>query len=570
MLRKLLVNYIEKAIKEAQKTKVLPDFAIPEIIIEKPENEKFGDYSTNVAMRIAPTIKRSSADVAELIKKYFSAKEFEKPEAIRGFVNFKIKPDYLIENLNLVLTAKEKFGEQKSDKTIVIDYSSPNIAKPFGIGHLRSTVIGDSLKRIYRKLGWKAIGINHLGDWGTQFGKLLVAYEKWGNKKELTKGGIRYLLDLYVHFHKEAEENTDLNQLAQKEFKKLEDGNEKNLKIWKLFKETSIKEFDRIYQDLGVKLEIIKGESEYNKEAKTLTTVLLKKKLATKSEGAVVIELPDPKIPPLLLEKADGATLYSTRDLVAAIDRYHQYKFDLMIYNVGNEQSLHFKQLFLALEKLGYMWVKNCKHISHGLYRFKEGRMSTRKGKIIFMEDVIKEAIEKSTKIIAEKNPDLKNKEEVAKKIAIGAIKYNDLAQNRRTDIVFDWEKMLNFNGDSGPYLQYTYTRIQSIIRKSGVGVIHELPRQQTRLDKPEEIDLLRDLIYFPETIENAAALFEPNLIATYLNQLAQKFNLFYNKLPVLKAPDEIKNSRLKLIAAVAIVIKNGLDLLGIETVEEM
>ncbi|TES95324.1 arginine--tRNA ligase [Patescibacteria group bacterium] len=578
MLKTQLKKEIEKALKEAQSKKELPDFKLPKFTIERPENEKFGDYAANIAMQLAPIIKKSPAEIAKAIVKHFKAEEFETPEIAGGFINFKLQQEYLIKNLQEIIEQKDQFGSERNNKTIVIDYSSPNVAKPFGIGHLRSTLIGDSIKKTYKKIGWNTVGINHIGDWGTQFGKLLVAFEKWGDEDELYQKGIKYLYNLYVKFHKEEEKDPKLKKLAKEKFKKLESGDKKAKHICALFTHASIEEFDKIYKDLGIKWDLIQWvagkrnpripESEYNKEAKERTQEWLESGKAKESKGAIIIELPDKNIPPLLLEKSDGATLYATRDLAAAIDRYDKYKFDLMVYEVGNEQALHFKQLFLALEKLGYKWAKDCKHISHGLYRFKDGKLSTRKGKTIFMEDIINDAIEKSKKIIQEKNPDLKNKDQTAKKVGIGAIKYNDLAQHRQTDIIFDWEKILNFEGNSGPYLQYTYARIQSIIKKSNVGAGHNLP---TQFKEPEEISLLRELIYFPEVVQSAAGSFEPHRIANYLNDLARKFNLFYNKLPVLKAKnEETKNSRLSLISAVAEVLSIGLDLLGIETVEEM
>ncbi len=566
MLKKTLKTQLKTAIKNAQVKKELPDFKLPKIIIEKPENEQFGDYTANIAMQLAKVVKKPPPDIAKIILKHFKSNDFEKPEIVGGFINFKLRQDYLIKNLEKVLKEKENYGSGKSDKIITIDYSSPNIAKPFGIGHLRSTLIGDSIKRIYQKLGWKTIGINHIGDYGTQFGKLLVATEKWGDEKELQKNKIKYLLKLYVKFHEEAKKDPKLDELAREKFKQLENEDPKLEKTWKLFNQISFQEFDKIYQDLNVKIEKTIGEANYNKVSKELIKDLIKAKKAKKSEGATIIELPDKNLPPLLLAKSDGATLYSTRDIAAAIDRYAKFKFDLMVYEVGNEQSLHFKQLFMALEKLGYKWAKNCKHVGHGLYRFKDGKFSTRKGKTIFMEDVIKDAIEKSSKIITKKNPNLKNKDEIAKKVGIGAIKYNDLAQHRNTDILFEWEKILNFEGNSGPYLQYTYARIKSILRKTNVET-----HCNASLDKPEEISLLRELVYFPEVIQGAGDSFEPHRIANYLNDLTRKFNLFYNKLSVLKAENkDIKNSRLALISAVAMVIKIGLDLMGIETVEEM
>jgi len=569
MLKAQLKKEIQKALKEAQTKKELPDFKLPKFTIERPENKKFGDYAANIAMQLAPLVKKSPPEIAKIIVEHFESKEFKKPEILGGFINFKLQQEYLIKNLQEIIDKKDQFGSQKSDKTIVVEYSSPNIARPFGIGHLRSTLIGDSIKKTYRKLGWKAIGINYPGDWGTQFGKLLVAFEKWGEQEKLEKEGVNYLVQLYVKFHDEAEKNEKLNKLAQEKFKKLEEGDKELHKTWQKFHQISIKEFEKIYKELGINTDEIElsGESKYTEKSKELVKELVKAKKAKESQGALIIELPDKNIPPLLLQKSDGATLYATRDLAAAIDRYNRYKFDLMIYEVGNDQALHFKQVFMTLDKLGYRWAKDCKHISHGLYRFKDGKLSTRKGRTIFMEDIINDAIEKSKKIIQEKNPDLKNKDQTAKKVGIGAIKYNDLAQHRQTDILFDWKKILNFEGNSGPYLQYTYARIKSILRKA------KGKRQKAKLEftEIEETNLLRELVYFPEVIQSAAGSFEPHRIANYLNELARKFNLFYNKLPVLKAKnEETKNSRLSLISAVAEVISIGLDLLGIETVEEM
>lgn len=567
--------------------KLLKEITGKEAKIEHPKEKIHGDYSTNIAMEIGKEARRKPMEIAEQFKSQISKLKtdlFEKVEVVEpGFINFFLTKEHLVDELNRICEERQKYGSTKigKGKTVIIDYSSPNIAKPFGIGHLRSTIIGQALYNVYEFLGWRCIGDNHLGDWGTQFGKLIyqIRKEKLEGKLEKEKDSILKALTieelerLYVSFHQEAEEYPEIEEEARLWFKKLEEGDKEAKKIWQACVDISLEEFDRIYKLLGVKIDYALGENFYHGMLEKIIDEAIKKKIATKSQGALIIKYPQEKLPPAMILKSDGATTYLTRDLATIKYRFKKWKPDLIIYEVGVDQSLHFNQLFWAVELLG--WAKREKffHVAHGLIRFKEGKLSTRKGRTIHLEEVLKEAINRAKKIIEQSETgrglSKEEKEKVGEIVGTGAVKYNDLSQHYSRDIIFDWDKILNLKGNSGPYLQYTFARCQSVLQKAKYKIKDEKIRS-VDLNKEEE-DILRIIYKFPETVEEAAGSFSPNLICTFLFDLAQKYNHFYALHPIIKAEtSELKVFRLALTAAVAQVLKNALSLLGISTPERM
>jgi arginyl-tRNA synthetase len=574
------IELMEEKIREILKNSVgrlFPQIKIPEIQVEHPEKKEFGDYSTNLAFLVAKELKKKPSEIAnQIAKSVEKEKIFERVEVKEpGFINFFLSLDFLFEELRKILKEKENFGKSKigKGKTVIIDYSSPNIAKPFGIGHLRSTIIGQALYNIYKFLGYKVIGDNHLGDWGTQFGKLIFAIKKWG-KKKVEDYSIEELEELYVKFHKEAEKNPQLEEEGRKWFKKLEEGDKGAKRIWKILVKISLKEFERIYKLLEVKFDFSLGESFYEPMTKEVIEELKERKIAKESQGALIIEFPKNEFPLVILQKSDGTTTYFTRDLATIKYRLKRWNPDLIIYEVGADQQLHFQQLFKTVEILG--WAKKTKfvHVAHGLYRTKTGKFSTRRGETVHLEDVLKEAIERAKEIIEKSETSRglteREKEKISKIVGIGAVKYNDLSQHPSKDIIFDWEKVLNLKGNSAPYLQYTFVRCQSVLRKAKKLQIENFKLQIEKLKK-EEIDILREIYKFPEIVEEAAEKFSPNLICNFIFDLAKKYNLFYDLYPILKAEDEeIKNFRLILTKSVAQIIKNSLSLLGIQTPEKM
>ncbi|MFH1210048.1 MAG: arginine--tRNA ligase [archaeon] len=537
---------------------------IKELNLEIPPSEELGDYSLP-CFSLAKVYKKNPNEIALELSSKIKSNILQKIEVKGPYLNFFIKKELLIkEVLNDICKTKENYGKSKEgkNKTILIDMSSPNIAKPFGIGHLRSTIIGNSLSNILSKRGFKVIKINYLGDWGTQFGKLIVGYKRFGNETLLKKEPINHMLDLYVKAN-----NQEFEEEARNWFKKLEEGNKEALKLWKKFRELSLKDFNKIYKLLNIKFNKIIGESYYNKKMNSTINELNKKNLLEKSDGALVVNLEKYNLGLSLIQKSDGATLYATRDITAAIDRYKTYPFHKMIYEVGSEQKLHFKQFFKILELMGYKWAKDCIHVDHGLYLDKDGKkFATRKGKTIFIEDILNKTISLAKKTIQEKNPSLKNKDEVARKIAISAIFYGDLKNNRTNDIIFDIERFLDFEGETGPYIQYSYVRIQSILRKTKFSskINYNL------LEHPQEYKLIKHLSKFPFIIEKAYSELKPNIIANYVFSLSHLFNEYYHSCNILKEKNDLKNARLVLIYAIGSVIKSSLDLLGIETLKEM
>ena len=527
-----------------------------DIIVEKPKDRKLGDYSIP-CFSLAKKLRKNPNIIAEEISKKLSLKS----EVLNGYLNVFIdKNSFTKELLEKISIEKENYGSNKSGegKTIGIDYSSPNIAKPFGVGHLRSTVIGESLRRICLMNGYNVVGINHLGDWGTQFGKLIYAYKTWGNEEALNESPLDELKRIYVKFHEEEAKDSSITDEGRKWFKALEDGNEEAVSLWKRFTEVSLKEFNKTYKLLGVdKFDSYAGESFYNDKMDSVVEELEQKHLLEVDDGASIVRLDN--MPPALIKRSDGATLYITRDLAALFYRKKTYNFTEALYCVGNEQTLHFNQLNAVVEKMGYDF--RATHIGFGMVLQDGKKMSTRHGKSVKLQDVLEEAIELAGKYIEEKNPNLENKKEVAEKVGVGAVIFNDLKNYRTSDIEFNLEEILKFEGNTGPYIQYTYARINSLLKNKEIKEI-----DYTNLDIDEYIwNIVLDLYNYFDIISRAKKEYDPSIIAKYLIDLAQDFNKFYANHRV--GDDSFK---LKLCESVGIVVKSGMRLLDVEVINQM
>lgn len=540
------------------------------VMLVVPPDPRLGDYAFP-CFRLGKNPKQE----AEKLKDSLGEISFIKKLEVSGpYLNFFIKPEILAEEtLTSIYQKRKDYGKQNlgKGKVLAMDYSHPNIAKPFGIGHLRSTVIGNSLYQIFLSLGYKPIAVNHLGDWGTQFGKLIVAYLRWGEEKKLGQEPIKYLLHLYVKFHDEAEKDDSFNDQARAAFKRLEDGDKEYLALWEEFKKLSLLEFQRIYDILDVTFDTYNGEAFINKHVAGTIKEIESKIKVEKSEGALIINLEQYNMPPLILLKSDEATTYHSRDLAAAFYRIKKYKASKLLYIVGSEQKLHFQQLFKVLELLGYD-KERFVHIDFGLFRFPEGKMSTRKGKVIFLEEVLNKAIGLAEKIIEEKNPTLKNKKEVARMVGVGAIIFADLSNDRIRDIDFDWQRMLSFDGETAPYLQYTHARACSILRKvAGENKLEASTYINFEImQSSEELAVIKKLQEFPEVLVKVADTYKPHHLAHYLISLAQAFNEFYHKCPVISEEVNQMKARLLVVDCVRQVMENGLSHLGIKAPEEM
>ena len=550
------------------------DMEIDEVLgmIEVPANKEMGDYAFPCFKLAKKFRKAPNLIAADICGKLEGSDSFTKIECVAAYINFFTdKSSYAKTVIESVNNAGAKYGESSEGegKTIVIDYSSPNIAKPFHVGHLRSTVIGSALYNIFEKLGYKCVGINHLGDWGTQFGKLIEAYKLWGSKEAVEEKGISELTRIYVKFHEEAEKDDSLNDRARAWFVKMQDGDEEAISLWKWFYDISIKEFERVYEKLGVKFDYYTGESFYNDKMDAVVEELKAKNLLVESNGAMIVDLEDAKMPPCLILRTDGGTLYATRDITAALYRKKTYDFDKCIYVTAIDQNLHFAQWFKVIEKMGYDWSKDLVHVPFGLVSLEDGKLSTRKGKVVLMEDLLNEAVKKTTGIIDEKNPDLPNKEEVAKQVGIGAVIFDDLYNGRIKDIVFSWDRMLNFDGETGPYVQYTHARACSVLKKAGYDKKAENIDYFVLTDDAAA-DVCKTIALFNDKIKEAANRYEPSVIARYLVDVAQSFNKFYHDNIILADDENVKNARLALVDTVRTVIKSGLAILGIDAPEQM
>lgn len=553
-------------------TVILQDIESDEIceLITVPKDSANGDYCLP-CFKFAKIMKKSPVVLAQEIVSRIGAYNFlEKAEAVGGYVNFTLNKKMVAQKVvERVLSEGEEYG--KSDigegKTICIDYSSVNIAKPFHMGHMLNTVIGGALYKIFGALGYNVVGINHLGDWGTQFGKLIVAFKKWGDKSKIDKEGVKGLLEIYVKFHAEAEEHPELDDEARAWFKKIEDGDSEALSLFSWFKDITLKEVDRIYKRINVKFDSYAGESFYNDKMLPVLEELKKDGLLVESEGAQVVRFEDDKMPPCLLVRSDGATLYATRDLAAAVYRKNTYDFYKCLYVVAYQQNLHFRQLFEVLRMMGKDWADDMVHVAHGMVSLEDGALSTRTGHVVFMEDVLNTAVAKAKDIIAQKNPDLENKDETAEKVGVGAVVFALLFNGRIKDVVFSYDKVLNFDGETGPYVQYTYARCCSLLEKcamEGDEVDDE------GIANPEAYELVKAIDRYPESIVAASAKYEPSIVTRQITDIAQAFNKFYFEHNINNAPAAVKNARLMLVAATKQVLENGLSLLGIQAPQKM
>ncbi|MDQ1143198.1 arginyl-tRNA synthetase [Bacillus sp. SORGH_AS 510] len=539
-----------------------------ELMIEKPKNASHGDLAFPCFTLAKRKRKSPNLIALELSEKIHSA-TFEKVEVVGAYLNLFLNKKLVSKKvISEVLAQREQFGSQDfGGGNVTIDMSSPNIAKPFSMGHLRSTVIGNALAHIVEKCGYQPIKINHLGDWGTQFGKLITAYKLWGEAEKVKQNPIKELLQLYIKFHEEAENNPELEDQGRSWFKRLEDGDEEAFKLWQWFRDESLKEFSRIYELMNVEFDSFAGEAFYNDKMARIVDILEEKQLLMESDQAQVVELTEEQLPPCLIKKSDGATLYATRDLAAALYRKENYDFVQSLYVVGHEQSLHFKQLIAVLGKMGYPWAEKMVHVPFGMMLKDGKKMSTRKGKVVLLEEVLNESIAMARHNIEEKNPNLENKEVVAKQVGVGAVIFHDLKNNRMNDIEFSLEEMLRFEGETGPYLQYTYARACSILRKGyGYSKFDSIEYDYSWENEWKVTSLLME---FAPAIKRACENFDPSQVAKYIVDLAQAFNKYYAEVKILEE-SEAKPSRLALVLAVTIVIKEGLRLLGIEAPEEM
>lgn len=539
--------------------------------VEIPGNKAMGDFAFP-CFRLAKVFRKAPPMIAQEVAEKLDKPAFiENIQVVGAYINFFVKKGiYAQEILTKVLAEKENYG--KSDigvgKTVVIDYSSPNIAKPFHVGHLRSTVIGNAIYKIYEALGYNCEGVNHLGDWGTQFGKLIVAYHNWGSKEAVESQGIQELMRIYVKFHDEAEKNPALDDEARLWFVKMQEGDEEALTLWKWFYDISIKEFERVYKMLGVKFDAYTGESFYNDKMAPVVDELKAKNILKESEGAMIVDLEHKNMAPCLIIRKDGGTLYATRDITAALYRKKTYNFDKCIYLTALDQNLHFAQWFEVIHLMGYDWYKDLIHVPFGLVSLDSGKLSTRHGNVILMEDLLNQAIGETKKIIEEKNPSLENKEEIAKQVGIGAVIFNDLYNGRIKDVVFSWERMLNFDGETGPYVQYTHARACSILKRAGEINLSDI--HFDALSDEASLDICKLLETYPEKIKDAANKLEPSVVTRHLVAIAQAFNKFYHDNPILNSEEDVRQARLAVVVAVKTVMKEGLSLLGIDAPEQM
>ena len=537
-------------------------------MIELPPNTEMGDFALP-CFRLAKTMRKAPALIAQQIAADYRTDEIVgEVSAVNGYVNFKIdRALWAKQTLEAVLSAREKYGsgEDGKGKTVCIDYSSVNIAKPFHIGHLSTTVLGSALYKLHKFLGYTPVGINHLGDYGTQFGKLISAYKRWGSREEIENGGLRALNALYVRFHEEAEKDPSLDDEARAFFKKIEDKDEESVALFEWFKELTLKDVGRIYELLDVHFDSWAGESFYNDKMEPVVAELREKGLLKESDGAQIVDLEEYGMPPCIILRSDGASLYATRDIAAAIYRKNTYDFYKCLYVVAYQQNLHFKQFFKVLELMGKEWAKDLVHVAYGMVSLEDGSMSTRKGRVVYLEDVISRCIEKARGIIAEKNPSLENKDEIAKTVGVGAVIFGALYNNKIKDITFSYDKVLNFEGETSCYVQYTCARANSVLEKGGA------VRSCTAAAVcPQEFEIVKQLAEFPAMLRDALDKYEPCFIARYAVDLAQKFNKFYFDCSILNADEETRAFRLSLTEATLIVLKNALGLLGIGVPEKM
>lgn len=563
-----MINFKNAVVEEIKKQISDIDSDSLAALIAVPPTPEMGDFAFPT-FSFAKTLKKAPNLIAQELAQNISSEYFEKIEAKGPYLNFFINKDMLKKNvLEEIVTKKNDFGKSDfgQNRNTIVEFSSPNIAKAFHIGHLRSTVIGNALRNIYDFIGFKTIAINHLGDYGTQFGLLITAYKLWGDKEAVNQNPIPELLKLYVRINQEAEEKPGLREDAREWFRKLEAGDEEAVKLWTYFREVSLSEFNRVYKMLGIDFDSWNGEAFYSDKMDGIVKELEDKNLLVPSENAMIVDLEKYSMPPMLVKKSDGSTLYATRDLAAANYRKETYNFYKNIYVVGSQQNLHFKQLFKVLELMGKDWAKDCVHIPFGMVSLPEGTMSTRRGNVIYLEDVLLTAIEKTKKIIEDRN--IEDKDKLAADIGIGAVVFQELFNDRNKDYVFDWDKLLSFEGETGPYVQYTHARICSLLAKGGFNENEAV--DISLLTSDEEFEIFKNIYNFGEIVLDAADKFQPFFITRHIVALCQAFNKYYASTSILVDDIELKKARLMLCYATKTVIKNGLTILGINAPEKM
>ncbi len=548
-----------------------------EEMVETPTDSKLGDYAFP-CFRLAKIMRKAPAAIAaDIAGKLADNEIFEKVESVNAYVNmFMSRKAFIGEVLAEVTESKDRYGSSDigQNRKVIVEYSSPNIAKPFHIGHIRSTVIGNAIYKIYDFLGYDTVRINHLGDYGTQFGKMIVAYRRWGNKEDVEKSPIQTLLSYYVKFHEEAEKDPSLEEEARTTFTLLENGAEDETALWKWFRDESLREFSRVYKMLGIEFDSYAGESFYSDKMGRVLEELREKNLLVESEGAQIVDLSDYNMSPALITKKDGSTLYITRDIAAAIYRKEHYDFYKNLYIVASQQNLHFQQWMQIVELMGYDWARDCVHIPFGLVSLEEGTMSTRHGRVVFLEDVLNKAVERTREIILEKNVNTENVDETAKQVGIGAVIFNELSNGRIKDYVFSWDKILNFDGETGPYVQYTCARASSVLRNAGEAwekVLSDSANVDAEYICSDSAYELSRLIYeFPDRVKEAADKYEPSIVTRQVVNIAQGFNRFYHNEHILVEDEKERAAKLLLTYAARQTIRNGLLLLGMEVPERM
>jgi len=566
-------------------TTLLPETTPEQFIslLETPPESSMGDFALP-CFSFAKTLRKNPKLIAEELAAGLASQAeslgIAKAEAVNGYCNiFLDRAAYVKQCLWQANGANHGVAQPGSGKTVCMDYSSPNIAKNFHVGHLRTTVIGNSLYKIYEKLGYNVVRINHLGDWGTQFGKLIVAYKRWSSKEEIEEKGIEELMRIYVKFDQEKEKDASLMEVARSWFVKMEQNDEEALSIWNWFKDISLVEFERVYKLLGISFDSYTGESFYREKVPALVEELKAKNLLTESQGANVIDLSEYDMPPCLITKSDGGSIYHSRDIAAVLYRKQKYGFEKCLYVTGQEQTLHFKQVFTAVKVMGNDWAEGALvHVPYGLVSMAGAKLSSRKGNIVYAEDILKEAMERAMAAIQAKNPDLQNKEETAKQVGVGAVIFHDLFNQRIKNVDFNWEDVLSFEGTTGPYVQYTYARAKSILRKSGFadGMAYASAMagacgiNYKYLTDDAAYALVKTLSGYETAVQGAAERYEPSVVARYIISVASAFNKFYHECPILSAGEEEKQARLALVDAVQKVLKDACALLGMECPAEM
>lgn len=572
-----MINFKEKIAKIL--ASAVEGLTLEEItdMIEVPSDSKMGDYAFP-CFKLAKAMRKAPPMIAQGIgEKLKDDPMFEKVESVNAYVNmFVARGAFVKELVSGVAAEQDRFGssDMGQNRKVIVEFSSPNIAKPFHIGHIRSTVIGNSIYKIYDFLGYDTVRINHLGDYGTQFGKMIVSYRRWGNEEDVTKEPIKTLLGYYVKFHEESERDPSLEDEAREVFTKLENGEPEETKLWQWFRDESLKEFNRVYQMLGIEFDSYAGESFYSDKMEGVVKMLDDAKLLKESEGANIVDLEEYNMSPALITKKDGSSLYITRDIAAAVYRKEHYDFYKNLYIVASQQNLHFQQWIKIIELLGFEWAKDCVHIPFGLVSLEEGTMSTRHGRVVFLEEVLTRAVNQTKEIIMEKNVNTDNLDVTAKQVGIGAVIFQELSNNRIKDYTFSWDKVLNFEGETGPYVQYTHARAASVLRNGADSTTQILAAAETAntdyIIGDSAYELAKLIYRFPDVIVEAGEKYEPSIVTRQIVNIAQSFNKFYHDEHILVANEEEKKAKLLLTYAAKQTIQNGLKLLGIEAPERM